>query len=155
MIAGEPSAGYDMKMHRTVVFVFLFILLLAGISDSWYLYQSAITDTALTCEIGGVLDGCNIVAQSPYSQLLGIPLALYGVFFYALLFVLVAIWALIPRKILWHGIHLLALGGVAASAVFVGIQLFLIKAICVYCLASAAIAVICWGLIYGLRKRDS
>ncbi|MBU2103573.1 hypothetical protein KKD81_02415 [Patescibacteria group bacterium] len=142
-------------MRNTAVIISLFIVLLAGLSDSWYLYRSAITDTALTCEIGGVLDGCNIVAQSPYSQLLGIPLALYGVFFFIVFFVLVAIWTLFPRKLLWTGIHLLAVGGVIASAIFVGIQLFLIKAICVYCFASAALVLISWGLVYKLRKLNS
>ncbi|MBU1293029.1 hypothetical protein KJ819_03135 [Patescibacteria group bacterium] len=142
-------------MHRTILVVFLFILLLAGIADSWYLYQSAVTDTALTCEIGGVLDGCNIVAQSPYSQLFGIPLALYGVLFYMVFFILAGIWVFFQQKIIWNLLHLLAIGGVGASAVFVAIQLFLIKAICVYCLASAAIAVVSWGIVYSLRKGSS
>lgn len=145
-------------MHRSVLLALVLALSFLGIADSWYLFQSAVTDTALTCDIGAGLDGCNIVAQSPYSQLLGIPLALYGVGFFALLFASGAALLLTPSRLLEKGLLALAAFGAAASVVFVYIQFFLIKALCIYCLLSAAITFallyIAWRLYKGPKVRN-
>lgn len=117
----------------------MLLLSFLGIADSWYLYQSAATDTALSCDIGAGLDGCNIVAQSPYSQLLGLPLALYGVGFFSVLFVLSAVLLVVRTRSLYRVLYLLSLGGAAASVVFLFIQFAIIKALCIYCIASAGI----------------
>ena len=139
-------------MQRSVLLALVLALSFLGIADSWYLFQSAVTDTALTCDIGAGLDGCNIVAQSPYSQLLGIPLALYGVGFFALLFAVGAALLLMPSRLLQKGLLALAAFGVAASVVFVYIQFFLIKALCIYCLLSAAITFVLLGVAWRLYK---
>jgi uncharacterized membrane protein len=80
------------------------------------------------------------VAQSPYSHLFGVPLALYGVFFYGLLFVLAALALWVSRPLIARGLTALGVVGLLASIAFLGIQLFLIKAVCLYCLASAVIS---------------
>lgn len=118
----------------------MLVLSFLGIADSWYLYQSAATDTALSCDIGGGLDGCNIVAQSPYSQFMGLPLALYGVAFFSVLFVLSMALHVAHTRSLYRALYVLSLFGAAASFVFLFIQFALIKAICIYCIASAGIA---------------
>lgn len=146
--------GTILSMNRTALVGALLILAFLGIADSWYLLQSAVTDTALTCDIGGGLDGCNIVAQSPYSQLLGVPIALYGVGFYALLFILLAVTACIHRRVVYQALFLLATVGALASVVFLGIQFFLIQALCVYCIASAAITFLVWFLARRLRAQQ-
>lgn len=142
-------------MNRSLLLALLIVLSLLGLADSWYLFQSAITDTALTCDIGSGLDGCNIVAQSPYSHLFGIPLGLYGVGFYVLVFVLAAVIAILPQRLFYRLLHLLALAGVLASIVFVFIQFALIKAVCIYCLVSAGITLLSWVIARALLKRFS
>lgn len=132
-------------MHRSVLLAIVLALSFLGVADSWYLFQSAVTDTALTCDIGAGLDGCNVVAQSPYSQFLGVPLALYGVGFFALLFTLAAALFFLPSRMLAKGLAALTLFGALASVVFLYIQFFLIKALCIYCLLSAAIS---FALVY-------
>lgn len=129
-----------MFMNRTTLLAIVIALAFLGMADSWYLFQSAVTDTALTCDIGGALDGCNIVAQSPYSQFLGLPLALYGVGFFALIFALALGIFVLPKRILFGALYALSWFGAAASLVFVFIQFALIKALCIYCLFSAVIA---------------
>lgn len=57
----------------------LFILSLVGFFDSLYLSWGALTGSPLIC---GILEGCNVVAQSSYSWVFGIPLAMYGVAYY-------------------------------------------------------------------------
>lgn len=131
--------GRIIAMNRNFLLALVFALSFFGIADSWYLYQSAMTDTALSCDIGAGLDGCNIVAQSPYSYLFGVPLALYGVGFFALVFALAASLTLFPTRPLYRTLFWLSVFGTGASIVFLYIQFALIKALCIYCIASAAI----------------
>lgn len=140
-------------MKRSLLIALVLGLSFVGIADSWYLYQSAVTDTALTCDLGSGLDGCNIVAQSPYSYLFGLPLALYGVGFFSLLFALGAALLIVPRRDLYRALYALSLFGVAASFVFLVIQFALIKAICIYCIASAVIALLLFFVARTLWKR--
>lgn len=140
-------------MSRSLLIVLVLILSFLGIADSWYLYQSAITDTALSCDLGSGLDGCNIVAQSVYSRLFGIPLGLYGVGFFALTFVLAASLSVVSSRRLYQALLAMSIGGVAISAVFVFIQFVLIKALCIYCIASAGITVLMLALSFMLWKR--
>lgn len=140
-------------MNRGLLIVLILVLSFLGIADSWYLYQSAMTDTALSCDLGSGLDGCNIVAQSEYSRLFGVPLALYGVGFFALTFILAAALTIISSRRLYQALVAVSVFGVAASAVFVFIQFVLIKALCIYCIASAAIAVLLCALSWMLFKR--
>ncbi|MDP2816213.1 MAG: vitamin K epoxide reductase family protein [Rectinemataceae bacterium] len=140
-------------MTRSLLIVLILILSFIGIADSWYLYQSAITDSALSCDLGSGLDGCNIVAQSAYSRLFGIPLGLYGVGFFALTFILAASLSVVSTRRLYQVLLTVSVFGVVASAVFVFIQFALIKALCIYCIASAGIAVLIFGLSWTLWKR--
>lgn len=127
-------------MNRSFLLALLMALALLGIVDAWYLAEHANTDTALVCDIGAGLDGCNTVAQSPYSRVFGIPLADFGVAFYGLLFLMIVYSAIRPTRMLYRGLLWLTGIGAVASVVFLGIQIFLIQALCVYCIASAIIA---------------
>lgn len=139
-------------MSRSLLLSLALVLSLLGVADSWYLYESAVTDTALTCDIGAGLDGCNVVAQSPYSQFLGIPLALYGVGFFGLLFAVAAAQFFVSSRRLTLLYLSLSAFGAAASLVFMYIQFFLIKALCIYCLLSAAITFALLGIAWRLRR---
>lgn len=127
-------------MKRTGI-IFIIFLAFCGLADSMYLAQHETAGTPLLCNIQG-LSGCNVVAQSSYSHLFGIPLADYGILFFAILFVLAALELVLFDQLLRRVIQAVALGGFLASIVFMIIQVFLIGAICVYCTASAAITLI-------------
>lgn len=140
-------------MTRQLLISLVLLLSLAGIADSWYLYQSATNHTALACDFAAGLDGCNIVAQSPYSSLFGIPLALYGVIFFAFAFAgALALTALDSRRI-YRALRVVTTVGALASVAFLFIQFALIKAVCIYCIGSAAIAFLLWGIARTLAKR--
>lgn len=117
----------------------ILVLAFFGIADAWYLYQAALTDTALWCG-ANTLDGCNIVAQSEYSRLFGIPLALYGLVFYIATFVLAA--AALFERIRYMTRALVGLGllGLLSSLYFLYLQIFRIEALCIYCVASFVIS---------------
>ena len=116
------------------------ILLLAfcGLADSAYLTQHELSGTPLICNIQN-LDGCNIVASSPYAHLFGVPLAEYGVFFYGILFVLAALELVLFDRLLRRVLQWAALFGALASTYFLFVQVFFIGAFCIYCLVSAGI----------------
>jgi uncharacterized membrane protein len=140
-------------MNRTSLLTLAIVLAVFGVVDSWYLYQSAVNHTALACDIGAGLDGCNIVAQSVYSQLFGIPLALYGIgFFGAMLLTSIGLLSF-PRRLLYGALLGFAIMGALASVVFVYIQAVLIQAFCVYCILSATIAFCLLGPALSLWTR--
>lgn len=140
-------------MKRAGVILILF-LAFCGLADSAYLTQHETTNTPLICNIQN-LSGCNTVAQSPYSKVLGIPLAEYGIFFYAIVFALSALELVIFDRLLRRVLQALAAFGVLASLYFTFLQIFVIGALCAYCLGSAVITLLIFvtaGFIEPLRK---
>ncbi|MEK7511099.1 MAG: vitamin K epoxide reductase family protein [Patescibacteria group bacterium] len=143
-------------MHtRRGLLVALLVLTILGIMDAWYLTQSALQGAALFCDVGAMLDGCNIVAQSPYSKLFGVPLAAYGVAFYGVLFALIAALFTATHHPLYQAVVALGVVGFIASIAFLFIQFVLIKALCIYCIASAVIAALICLLALRLFKKHA
>lgn len=128
-------------MHKRVGVVLILLFAFFGIADSAYLAQHELSGAPLICNIE-YLSGCNVVAQSPYSHLLGIPLAEYGILFYAIVFVLAALELVIFDRILRRALQGLAAIGVLASICFTLLQVLVIGALCIYCLTSAIIALL-------------
>jgi uncharacterized membrane protein len=85
------------------------------------------------CAGGG--EGCERVQNSPYAQLAGIPVALLGLVGYLAILV-----SLVARGELARlATAVLALIGFAFSAYLTYLELFVIDAICQWCVASAAV----------------
>lgn len=142
-------------MKRMGVLIIL-ILAFSGLADSAYLAQHELSGTPLLCNIQN-FSGCNTVASSQYSHLFGIPLAEYGVLFYAILFVLAALELAIFDRFLRRVLQAVSLIGIISSLYFTSIQIFFIGAFCIYCLASAVIAFLIFGFasfIEPFGKRD-
>lgn len=136
-----------------VILILVFAFL--GLADSAYLAQHEASGVPLLCNIQN-LSGCNIVAASEYSRLFGIPLAEYGVLFYGILFVLTALELVILNRLLRRVLQIISFIGVIASIYFTSIQIFIIGAFCIYCLASAIIALLIFVFaifIEPIRKR--
>lgn len=136
---------------RDILLGLIIALSLLGLADSVYIARGELTGAALTCNIDG-LDGCNIVAQSEYSQIFGVPVALYGIGFY---FILGGLAVLLLRSFK-RSLYLLLCGiglvGVLASAYFTLVQFAFIKAVCVYCLLSALCVLLIVSLTFLLYK---
>jgi uncharacterized membrane protein len=86
-----------------------------------------------------ITSGCNDVLTSSYSELAGIPISWFGLFFYLIVFSC-AVFALYgaPQALLW--IFWPASAAFVVSALLTGIQAFTLNAYCEYCLASAAMS---------------
>lgn len=137
-----------------VVFILVFAFL--GLADSAYLAQHEASGVPLLCNIQN-LSGCNIVAASEYSRLFGIPLAEYGVLFYSILFVLAALELVIFNRLLRRILQAISLVGIISSLYFTFVQVSFIGAFCVYCLASAIIALLIFisaSFIEPIRRRE-
>jgi len=119
-----------MNIYRYILFFFGTI----GLLDSGYLYWARITGSDLSCSI---LEGCNQVAQSPYSVMFGVPLSLWGVLFYT--FIIGATLLLIgeERTVVRRLLLFASIFGFLSSIYFVYVQASLIGAFCMYCIISA------------------
>jgi uncharacterized membrane protein len=106
-------------------------LALAGIAIASYLSYSRATDTALICPTSG----CGTVQRSAYSELVGIPVAYLGVAGY----VLILMSTLSASVRAAAAGTLLALSGFAFAAYLLVAQIFLIDAVCVWCISSDAV----------------
>ena len=109
------------------------ILALAGIAVATYIAVAASGGGAPKCLAGG--HGCETVAESEYSHLAGINVAAIGIFGYVLLFGA----ALVPGDPGRFGGFLGALIGFGFSVYLTYLELFVIDAICQWCVASAVL----------------
>jgi uncharacterized membrane protein len=109
------------------------------------LYKTGYIGT-IACGAGG----CETVQTSRWADFLGLPVALWGVAFYALVFALAFLgtvdrWADSQRL---ATIMLVLTGwGVVFSGWLTYLELFVIHAICRWCVVSAVIAVVLFGLV--------
>jgi uncharacterized membrane protein len=122
---------------------------LAGLLASGYLVVVRLTGEAPVC---GPVKGCETVTTSAYSTVLGIPVAVFGL---GLSIVLVACavtwWRRRDRRalLLAYGLLLLA---TLAVAYLTYLELFVIRAICAWCV-SYAITIVVSLAIAGLALR--
>ena len=105
------------------------MLALIGLAITSYLSYEKLSGGEPTCVIGG---GCATVQNSPYAELAGIPLSYLGVITYAILVASALIPGFPGRLVAF----IVALCGVAFSLWLLYAELFLIEAICPWCVAS-------------------
>ena len=120
------------------------LLALVGFFVALYLWLHALgVGGPLKCGTGD----CDTVQASRWAMFLGVPVALYGVVGYAAILA-VALAGLRPAAIARRGRTLvlaaLATGGLLFTAYLTYLELFVIHAICRWCVASAAIIAIIW-----------
>lgn len=118
------------------------ILFLAciGLVISMYLSYSEIIGIAPECS---VISGCETVQESEYSHILGVPVAFLGVLFYiSLVFASFLRLNIKFEKLLTKLLFLATLIGVLFSAYLTYIELYVIFAICIYCVLSAVVSVL-------------
>jgi uncharacterized membrane protein len=101
---------------------------------------------------------CEYVQTSRYGALFGVPVAFYGVVGYAVIFA-VAIAGLQPAQLArrWPttALALLSAGGVLFTLYLTGIELFVLHAICRWCVGSALVitAIAAIAVPAGIRSK--
>ncbi|MBT6401232.1 vitamin K epoxide reductase family protein [candidate division WWE3 bacterium] len=111
--------------------IIILILIVAGILVSGYLTSIKLGKEPFSCNLGQ----CDVVQSSKYSELFGIPLALFGVGYYI---ALGSLFTAKQKKLtqLW------GLWGLIFSSYLTIIELFVLKAICGWCVISFVIIIL-------------
>ncbi len=115
---------------------------LAGLFVSTYLLITYVTNGPIVC---GVAKGCDIVRNSSWATSFGVPRPLLGVIFYAAIIALLVWRAAYPHKrarFVYHLSMLAVTVGFIESAFLTFVQWLDIKAFCIWCLTSAAMATV-------------
>jgi uncharacterized membrane protein len=116
-------------------------LAFAGLGIAIYLLAVRVLGEAPAC---GPLKGCETVAASEYATIAGIPVALFGVLFsVVLLGACLAWWRRADRRALYAA-YGLGLAGILAVLYLTYLELFVIEAICVWCVSYALTILAGW-----------
>jgi uncharacterized membrane protein len=131
----------------------IIILSIAGFFISRHIYRSKKTGIKLVCHIGGGKQSCNEVVESEYGKIFGVPNEAAGMVYYAAVF-LAAVFLWIYPDFLSGAVKavVLAASGLAfaLSAYLTGIQAFILKKICEWCLATALVNTLIFALTIAL-----
>jgi uncharacterized membrane protein len=130
------------------------LLALVGLFVALYLWLHALGfGGPIKCGTGS----CETVQTSPWAIFLGLPVALYGVVGYLALLI-VALLSLRPSALVQNGWNLLLLMlatiGLLFTAYLTYVELFLIHAICRWCVGSALIIMAIWVVAVLAAKRE-
>ncbi len=133
----------------------------AGFVLNAYLTFTKLTESSVVCPV----EGCDIVLNSPYAEVAGVPLSAFG----AAAYLAMSVFALVPlvlklperkqQQLLETGAWWLLLIGGTAMVCFSGYLMYLlayeIKSPCVYCLASAGFSALLFvGALFGHSWED-
>ncbi|HWN72263.1 MAG TPA: vitamin K epoxide reductase family protein [Solirubrobacterales bacterium] len=121
----------EWTLRRAIAFVAAL-----GVGVATYIAIADSGGGAPTCLAGG--SGCETVANSSYSHLLGINVAVFGIVGYVLLLASAFVVSDAARL----GGFVVALGGFGFSVYLTYIEIFKIEAICEWCVASAVLMTI-------------
>ena len=132
------------------------LLAVLGLGVAGYMAYIEITHVAAVC---GPVGECNVVQTSQYAAIAGIPVAVLGLIFYLATLVLWAVQRSATGK--WTRPAALTLLGLAVFGVLFSIyltllELFVIHAVCMWCLSSALITTLIMVVVVAqLTRRDA
>lgn len=122
------------------------LVAVAGLGIAAYLTWAHFADTQVVCVAGG---GCETVQESEYSEIAGIPVALLGLLSYSVILGLI-LW---DSPLARLGAATLALVGVLFAVYLLVVQLFVIDAICVWCMVNDVLIAPALAIVTALRLR--
>ena len=129
--------------------VVLFVAAIIGFADSSYLTAEHVRGVVPPC----TNDGCDTVLTSTYASVGPVPLAAFGMAYYGLVLILLIAYLDIGDRRLVHALAWLVSAGMLMSLYFIAVQLFILNAICPYCMASATSTFVLFGMSVYLMKK--
>ena len=123
---------------KKVTYSFIFLAII-GFIDSLYLLTIHYLESPIYCS---EFSDCNVVLNSEYATLFGIPIALFGAIYYAFVLILSSLYLEKKKIKVLKVIAGVSIFGMIASVRFVYLQAFVIYAFCDYCLLSAATSIL-------------
>lgn len=124
------------------------LVALAGIAVAGYLTWVHFDDAALVCVAGG---GCETVQESEYAEIAGAPVALLGFGAYTLLLGLI-VWDSPTARL---AAATIAFVGLVFALYLLALQLFVIDAVCVWCLVNDVLIAPLLAVLTALRLRGA
>jgi uncharacterized membrane protein len=121
------------QINRWIIIAFFF-LALVGFADATFLAVEHYRGVTPPCSI---VEGCEEVTTSKYSMVGPIPIALIGSLYYLTILVLTVGYLDLKKYSLIKLAAYLSFAGFITSLGLIYLQLFVIDAICLYCMASA------------------
>lgn len=120
------------------------LLAAIGLGIGGYLIYVHYNIDALVCGTGE----CEIVQTSEYSEVMGIPIAIFGTAMYAALLALAVYRLRAPGSMLPASMAALAITGAGTlySAWLTYLELYVIEAICQWCVASAIVTTLLFAI---------
>jgi uncharacterized membrane protein len=115
------------------------LLVVAGLIVAGYLAYIETTQSLAVC---GPVGDCNTVQTSDYATILGIPIAVLGLVNYLAVGLLWFIQNRVreaQRQLVWLGLMALTFVGTVFSIYLTALELFVIRAVCAWCLTSAIV----------------
>jgi len=129
-----------MKNRNTIVRILLIVFSISGIiimAYLTYLHYAPTSPDGSVCDIGEGLS-CDMVNKSAYSEILGIPVSVFGVLYFTLVAVL-SIWRYNIQTLSFTALFLIVLLG--PSFYLSVISKAILKNICIFCETSKVIMV--------------
>jgi uncharacterized membrane protein len=150
MKISEVSSNKPEALSNWLILAFL-ILAAIGFADATYLTVKYFLGTPVACSI---LKGCEEVTTSHYSKVFGQPVALFGSIYYLAVLLLTAIYFETRKRLFFIFANILTVFGFLISLRFVYLQVFIIKALCIYCMVSAGTSTLLFTLsLFSLKKK--
>ncbi len=123
------------------------LVALAGVGVAGYLTWAHFADSTVLCIAGG---GCETVQESEYAEIAGIPVAVLGLGAYATILGLV-VWDSLGARLAAASLAFL---GLLFSLYLLALQLFVIEAVCIWCMANDVVIAPLLALLTALRLRS-
>ncbi len=137
----------DVREARIPGWLFWVIIVCAGIGflDASFLSIEHVVTSfnggGVNCIVGSP-GSCNIVLESIYAKVQGIPLSYLGLLYYTAIIILITRLHAARKIHLWLLLRGIITCGFLASLYFVYLQLVVLRTICPYCMLSAAMSAI-------------
>jgi uncharacterized membrane protein len=123
------------------------LVALAGVAVAGYLTWAHFADSSVLCVAGG---GCETVQESEYAEIAGTPVAVLGLGAYATVLGLV-VWDSAGARLAAAS---LAFVGLLFSLYLLVLQLFVIEAVCIWCMANDIVIAPALAVLTALRLRS-
>lgn len=134
---------FKMRLTINKIFILLIIFSLLGFIDATYLTITHYKNIIPPCTI---THGCEKVLSSSFAVILGIPMAMYGSFyFFASTIINILIFQ--HQKNIWIRRLFMAFhsSGLVAAFVLLFLQFVIIKALCQYCMLVELLLILMFG----------
>src|SRR3990167_745687 len=142
MMISENSLSKPLPKIPKWMSLVLVLASFLGFLDATYLTVEHYLGVIPPCSI---INGCEKVLTSPYATVGGVPVALAGAVYYLAVFLLALAYLDTRNGRLMVVAAYLTPVGFLASLVLVYLQVFVIGALCLYCLVSAGLSAVLFG----------